>query len=189
MKDAALFVAGLILGLLFMAIPRVNTHVRVLIHAAHQGATDGARAHSDQKFTFVANAPMDRVAPLFGADKERVWAAHWDPQFIYPTSAADQEGMVFAVAHDHLRSVWVNTELDLKNGRIEYVYMIPDALVTVITLRLTPQGNRTQVDVEYQRTALSAEAAAHVQHMAEGDRRAGPDWDKRVNGYLQQASQ
>lgn len=189
MKGAALFVVGLICGLLFMAIPRVNAHVQVLLHAVHRDATEETRAHSDAKFTFLANAPMERVAPLFGASKERVWAAHWDPKFIYPTPAADQEGMVFAVAHDHLRSLWVNTELDLKNGRIQYVYMIPDALATVITLRLTPQGNRTQVDVEYQRTALSAVADAHVQHMAEGDRNAASDWDKRVNGYLQQASQ
>lgn len=188
MKGAALFVVGSIFGLLFMAIPRVNAHVHTLIHAAHR-TTDGARAHSDEKFTFVANGPMERVAPLFGAEKERVWTPHWDPQFIYPTPADDQEGMVFAVSHDHLRSVWVNTELDLKNGRIQYVYMIADALVTVITLRLTPQGKRTQVDVEYQRTALSAEADAHVQHMAEGDRNAGVEWDKRVNSYLQKASQ
>jgi hypothetical protein len=189
MKGATLFVVGLICGLLFMAIPRVSAHVQALLHAARPGTTDGARAHTDEKFTFVANGPMDGVAPLFGADQERVWAQHWDPQFIYPTPATDQEGMVFAVAHDHRQSVWVNTELDLKKGRIQYVYLIPDVLVTVITLRLTPQGNRTQVDVEYERTALSAETDTHVRHMAEADRGAGPDWDKRVNGYLQQASQ
>ncbi|MGB7434760.1 MAG: hypothetical protein WBR26_24685 [Candidatus Acidiferrum sp.] len=184
MKGAALFVVGLLCGLLFMAIPRVNAHAHALLQAVHHGTSE-VRAHSDEKFTFVANGPMERVAPLFGADKERVWAPHWDPQFIYPTPATDQEGMVFAAAHNHLQSVWVNTELDLKNGRIQYAYMIPDALVTVITLRLTPQDNRTQVDVEYQRTALSAEADAHVRHMAEGDRNSGPDWEKHVNAYLQ----
>jgi len=189
MKGAALFVVGLVCGLLFMAIPKVGAHVRTLLHAMHHGASAGARTHTDENFTFVAHAPIEQVAPLFAADKERVWAPHWNPQFIYPTTAADQPGMVFAVAHDHLQSVWVNTDLDLKNGRIQYVYMIPDALVTVITLRLTPQDNRTQVDVKYERTALSAEADAHVRHMAEGDRNAGPDWEKQVNGYLQTAKQ
>lgn len=92
--------------------------------------------------------------------------------------------MVFTVAHNHLRSTWVNSEYDLKSGRIQYVYVIPDALVTVITLRLTPVGEQTQVEVEYERTALSAEADAHVRHLAEGDRRAGPEWEAQVNGYL-----
>jgi hypothetical protein len=188
MKSAGLFLVGLVCGLFLIAIPKVGAHLRGFLHGAHHGTSAGMRAHSEEKFMFVANAPMERVAPLFGADKERVWAPHWDPKFIYPAPAADQQGMVFAVAHDHLQSVWVNTELDLKNGRIQYVYMIPDALVTVITLHLTPQDHRTQVDVQYQRTALSAEADAHVLHMAESDRSAGPDWEQQVNGYLQAPS-
>jgi hypothetical protein len=101
--------------------------------------------------------------------------------------AADEQGMVFTVAHDHLKAAWVNTEFDLKNGRIQYVYIIPDALVTVITLRLEPEGDHTRVEVEYDRTALSAETDAHVRHMAEGDRGSGPEWEKQVNGYLGKA--
>jgi hypothetical protein len=43
------------------------------------------------------------------------------------------------------------------------------------------------VDVQYDRTALSAEADAHVQHMAEQDRTSGPDWEKQVNEYLEKS--
>jgi hypothetical protein len=114
-----------------------------------------------------------------------VWSAKWEPSFIYPLPATDTQGMVFAVAHGHLASVWVNTEFDLKTGRVQYVYVIPDALATVITLRLTPVGNETHVEVEYDRTALSAEADAHVQHMAEQDRSAGAEWERAVNEYLE----
>jgi hypothetical protein len=78
----------------------------------------------------------------------------------------------------------VNTQFDLKNGRIQYVYVIPDALVTVITLQLKPDGDQTHVEVAYDRTALSAEADSHVHHMAEGDRNSGPEWEKQVNDYL-----
>jgi hypothetical protein len=131
---------------------------------------------------------MSEVAPLFGAEKERVWAPGWDPQFIHPVPTADREGMVFTVKHDHLKAAWVNTAFDLRAGRMQYVYVIPDALVTVITIQLTPQGNQTRVDVAYDRTALSAEADAHVRHMAEGDRSSGPDWEKQINGYLATAS-
>jgi hypothetical protein len=183
MKGPWLFVAGAICGVLLMAIPRVVAH----LHAAMRGgsaAMSSGRVHTEEKFAFTAKGTMVEVAPLFGADKERVWSPGWNPKFIHPVPAADEQGMVFSVAHDHLKSVWVNTELDLQNGRIQYVYVIPDALATVITLRLKPDGNQTQVEVDYERTALSAEADGHVRHLAEGDRASGPEWEKQVNEYL-----
>jgi len=54
----------------------------------------------------------------------------------------------------------------------------------VITLQLTPEGERTQVEVEYDRTSLSAQADAHVRHLADGDRQSGPEWEQQVNAYL-----
>lgn len=187
MKGALLFVLGAVCGLAVMAGPRVLAH----LHGAFQGSPDGGgagagRAHTEEKFAFTANSPMESVAPLFGADKEKVWSPEWNPHFIHPLPPADEEGMVFTVSHGSLKVPWVNTEFDLKNGRIQYVYVIPDMLVTVITLRLTPEGKQTRIEVEYDRTALSAEADAHVRHMAEGDRNSGPDWEKHVNAYLGQ---
>ena len=186
MRSVGLFAIGAVCGVLLMAWPKVAAHVRGALHGMHggQSGTNAGRVHTEEKFVFRANGPMEQVAPLFGADKERVWAPHWDPQFVLPEPASDKEGMVFTVAHQHLRAAWVNTAFDVKNGRIQYVYMIPDALVTVITLNLTPQGQQTKVEVEYERTALSADADEHVRHMAEGDRESGPEWEQQVNRYL-----
>ncbi len=124
------------------------------------------------------------MAPLFGANKERAWSPQWDPQFIRPLPAADMQGMVFTVRHGDLQAIWVNTEFDLKNGRIQYAYFIPDALVTVITLKLTPEGKQTKVEVEYDRTALTEEADSHVLQLAEKDRTSGADWENQINSYL-----
>ncbi|MGA8028433.1 MAG: hypothetical protein WB992_14915, partial [Bryobacteraceae bacterium] len=129
--------------------------------------------------------PIEQVAPLFGADKERVWSPGWNPQFIHPAPPADMRGMVFTVKHGDFQSIWVNTDFDLRNGRVEYVYVIPGALVTVITLRLTSEGNQTRIEVQYDRTALSAEGDAHVLHLAKQDHDAGPAWEKQVNTYLE----
>jgi hypothetical protein len=187
-KGALLFVLGAVCGLAVMAGPRAFAHLHGILHGSHDGEASAAkRAHTEERFAFTAMAPMEVVAPLFGADKERVWSPGWNPQFIHPLPASDEQGMVFDVAHSHLKAAWVNTEFDLKNGRIQYVYVIPDALVTVITLRLTPDGKRTRVEVEYDRTALTAEADSHLRHMAEGDRTSGPDWEQHVNGYLAQS--
>ncbi len=187
MKGAWLFVLGLAFGVAAMAAPQVVRHLHAALHSDH--AQPGApRAHTEETFSFTARGKMEDVALLFGADKERVWSPGWNPKFIHPIPAADQQGMVFTVAHDHLKAAWVNTEFDLKSGRIQYVYMIPDALVTVITLQLQPQGDHTQVEVHYYRTALSAEADTHVRHMAEGDRASAPEWEKQVNDYLAKAT-
>jgi hypothetical protein len=170
-----------------MALPGVAAHLQAARRRA-SGTPQGpgvVRAHTEEKFAVIARAPMPQVVPLFGADKERVWAPGWDPHFVHPVPASDEEGMVFTAAHSHLRSVWVNTEFDPKAGRIQYVYVIPDAMVTRITLRLMPEGNQTRVQVAYDRTALSEEGDAHVRHMSERDRGSGPDWEKQVNEYLQ----
>ena len=186
MKGAWVFVVGAVCGVAVMALPKIATHLHGAFHGNHgaPSGTDKTRAHTEERFAFTAKAPIDRVWPLFGAEKERVWAPNWNPHFLHPVPANDEEGMVFTVAHDHTRSAWVNTQFDEKNGHIQYVYMIPDALVTVITLQLTAEGEQTRVEVEYDRTALSPEADAHVKQMAVGDRTSAPEWEKQVNDYF-----
>jgi hypothetical protein len=187
MKGIWLFLLGGVCGAVLVMLPKAAAHLHAAAHALEGDRTssDARRSHAEEKFVFTAHAPMDRVAPLFGADKERVWSPQWDPQFIYPLPAADVQGMVFAVAHHRRHSIWVNTELNRKEGRVQYVYVIPDALVTVLTLKLKPEGNQTLVEVHYDRTALTAEADAHVGDMAKQDRESGPDWDKQINQYLE----
>src|SRR5437868_2158823 len=109
--------------------------------------------HVSHQFSFTIHAPMKAAAPLFGAHAERAWAGpEWDPQFIFPHPATDKEGMVFTVAHPHMRATWVNTIFDLKNGRVQYVYLIPDALATRIDIHITaPNVSTTNVDVVYER--------------------------------------
>jgi hypothetical protein len=185
MNGAWMFVLGLACGSAAMGWPRVQEHIHGM-YGGHgtKSAVGTARAHSEEKFAFTAQAPMERVAPLFGADHERVWSPGWDPQFVHPQPATDVRGMVFTVAHGHHEAVWVNTQLDLKNGRVQYAYVVPDMLATLITLQLTAEGEKTRVEVKYERTALNADADEHVRRMAEKDRAAGPEWEKQVNEYL-----
>jgi hypothetical protein len=187
MKGSWLFVLGAACGAALMLLPKAAMHLHGATHAFQGNVPSTAvpRAHSEEKFTFVARASLQQVTPLFGADKERLWSPGWDPQFIHPLPAADTQGMVFSVAHHHTRSVWVNTELNLNAGRVQYVYVIPDILVTVITLNLTPKGNQTAVEVRYDRTALTPAADAHVHEMATQDRVSGPEWEQQINQYFE----
>ncbi len=145
-----------------------------------------ALLHTREHFSLSASAPFDVAWPLFGADKERVWAPDWEPLFLWPEKPFDQEGMVFRVAHEAGSAVWVNTAFDRSAQRIQYVYVIPDVVVTVITLRLTARGASTGVDVLYERTALRPSANELVKHMASRDRLAGAEWSEQISRHLGQ---
>jgi hypothetical protein len=146
-------------------------------------------AHTRTEFSFTVNAPFEKVVPLFGANEERKWAADWNPQFIYPTPARDQQGEVFKVAHGQHSSVWINTALDLTAGHIQYAYVLNDAMATLIDIHATRQGaQKTAVTVVYERTALIPEANEHVQHFAKGDAGAGKEWGEAMNAYFAKAA-
>lgn len=147
-------------------------------------AETSSRVRTCEEFEFVANAPLDRVFPLFGAARERVWAEDWNPQFVWPKEPEDREGMVFRVDHDGRMAVWVNTRFDRGSNRVQYVYVLPDTVATVITLRLTPRPTATHVAVRYERTSLATDADAAVLRMAERDKTAGAEWAAQINGYF-----
>lgn len=152
---------------------------------AQQSSLTETLAHTRTEFHFTANGTLEQTAPLFGADEERKWAPDWKPQFVYPRPARDQEGMVFHVAHGEHSSTWVDTAYDLAGGHIQYAYVLNDAMVTTIDIRLVREGtSKTAVSVVYERTALLPEANEHVQHFAKGDEKAGKEWEEQINQYL-----
>jgi hypothetical protein len=140
--------------------------------------------HTSEQFAFLANGPLADVFPLLGADAERAWAPGWEPGFIWPATPSDRAGMVFQIARGRQVATWVNTLFDPDTGRVQYVYVVPEVVVTVITLQLHSQGAGTEVTVRYERTSLSPESDAVVKAMAEHDRAAGPEWASQINAHL-----
>ena len=154
--------------------------------AAQESLSEEVLAHTHTEFSFTAHASFERTAPLFGADEERKWAPDWNPKFIYPVPAHDQQGMIFQVAHGELTSTWVNTAFDLSGGHFQYAYVLANTMVTLIDIHLTRDGqHKTSVNVVYERTALSPEANEHVRHFAKGDQKAEAEWEKQINGYFE----
>ena len=189
MRAAGYFVAGALFATVFAAIPKAIAHLHPAIPPDHgsEHPTGQNRAHTHEEFAFTANGTMEQAAPLFGADGERVWVDSWDPQFLFPRPGSDKQGMVFTIDRHGSHAVWVNTEFDLKNGRMQYVYVVPSVMASLITLRLAPSGDKTEVTVIYERTSLSMEADDRVRQMAEADREAGPKWEEAINRYLGKA--
>jgi hypothetical protein len=154
------------------------------LNAAAQRAEKPVRVSNS--FQFAAQAPMEVAAPLFGPEGERCWAGeHWDPQFVYPQPAHDEQGVVFTVQHGDHNSVWVNTVFDLKAGRMQYVMVVPEKFVSVIDVRLIPEGAAaTKVDVSYLRTALDPSLNEAVIAMGDKDRASGEEWKRSIESCL-----
>jgi hypothetical protein len=93
--------------------------------------------HVRNEFAFTVRAHCGIVAPLFGAHKERVWAGEeWNPNFVHPNPPEDKCGGVFTVEGHDYTSTWINTSFDLELGHIQYVYFVPDCMVTLIDIHL-----------------------------------------------------
>jgi hypothetical protein len=137
-------------------------------------------------FDIVVHLPYAEAAPLFGPEGERPWAGkHWNPQFIYPHPAHDEQGAVFTIHHGPVTAVWVNTLFDLEARHFQYAYFIPDIMVTTIDVRFTPtDANNTSVHVVYTRTALTPEGNDHVATFTNTDKSAAHDWQQAIDTYL-----
>ncbi len=142
-------------------------------------------AHTHEEFSLIVNTSYDEAFPLFGAYEERKWAKGFEPQFIHPFPARDQQGMVFTTERDGRLSVWTNTAFDPATGHVQYIYVVNDAMVTLIDIHLAKaNAAETRVSVVYERTALRPEVNELVAQQAKGDENRGSEWAAMINGYL-----
>jgi hypothetical protein len=141
-------------------------------------------AHTSVEFHFTVNLPYKDAAPLFGAWAEQKWAPEFKPEFLYPLPPADQEGTVFRVQKGEHSSIWVNTLFDLPAGRVQYVYVLGEILVTRIDIRIKSGGDhKTNVSVTYERTALNSSANNRVKSLAKADAGSADEWRNAINSY------
>ena len=142
--------------------------------------------HTQTAFDIVVPLPYAEAAPLFGPEGERPWAGkHWDPQFLYPQPARDEQGVVFTNHHGPVTAVWVNTLFDLEARHFIYAYFIPGIMVTTIDLRFnSADPASTPVHIVYSRTALAPEGNDHVATFTATDKTAAHDWQQSIDAYL-----
>ena len=143
-------------------------------------------ASSHHAFEFVVHLSYADTAPLFGPEGERAWAGkHWDPKFLHPQPAHDEQGAVFTVQHGPVNAVWVNTLFDLEARHFIYVYFMADIMVTTVDVRFKPiDATNTQVNVSFTRTALTPRGNEHVTAMSETDKAADKEWSQKIEAYL-----
>ncbi len=142
--------------------------------------------HKETSFDLLINQPYAVVAPLFGADGERAWGgADWDPHFIFPIPAKDVSGAIFTLEHGHRKMLWITPIFDLAGRHIEHLYVIHDAMVTLIDITFPDASpDTTKVHVVYQRTALAPGSNQHVEQLAAQDATAAQEWQHAIDNYF-----
>jgi hypothetical protein len=142
--------------------------------------------HVRTSFDLVVPAPYAETAPLFGPEGERVWVGrHWDPQFVHPQPAHDEQGAVFTLSRGPVSEVWVNTLFDVEGRHFQYVYFMANLLVTTVDVQFKPiDDSSTRVNVVFSRTALTPEGNERVTAMSDEDKVADKEWPRKINAYL-----
>ncbi len=183
-------------GLSLALMAAAGAAALILLH--RRTADEGEpKVHVRNEFSFPVHAPMTVVAPLFGANRERLWAENWNPHFVFPSDLADGadiEGEVFTVSHDHglhrLQATWVNTALDFANGHVAYAYVIEGVMVTRIDIDMhAPDAKSTAVHVVYERTTLSSSANNRIREMGRTDAASALEWQTQIEAALKKSGQ
>ena len=119
---------------------------------------------------------------LFTPRGERLWADGWDPQFPAPADDDTQPGTVFETAHGPQRTTWVVCARE--PGRsVRYARIAHGRDAGTVTVSLddgTAPGESRVATVEYDLTALSAEAAAELGRFAAGYPQFLRHWEEAI---------
>jgi hypothetical protein len=140
-----------------------------------------------QSFTISLKGSVADVTPLFGPVREAEWAPSWTPRFLHPELGGQCEGAVFtSVSSNGTERLGLLAAYDLKEGRVEYVFIAPGFTANEIKIRVLPDGDKQcKATITYRHSALAPEGNKEVQklnaHWAEQQR---AHWESAINAAL-----
>jgi hypothetical protein len=124
-----------------------------------------ANAMSQDKFiskrisrtaSFVLDAHIEDVFPLFGPIKEKLWAEGWNPSVVYAKNNFVEQHMVFQTKGSPEEELynWTVTDFQPSNYLIEYTVFTANRIwfIKVICIE---KDNGTHVSVTYTYTGLN----------------------------------
>jgi len=124
---------------------------------------------------------------LFTPRGEKLWADGWDPVFPAPADDDTEPGTVFETAHGQQRTTWVVCARE--PGRsVRYARLAHGRDAGTVTVSLddgTGPGESRVATVEYDLTALSAEAATELARFAAGYPQYLRHWEEAIAAATQ----
>jgi hypothetical protein len=108
--------------------------------------------------------PFEQALRAFTPEGERAWVDHWDPA--YPAGGPEGDGDAPDTVFTTHGTVWVVAAAGPDSRR--YARVTPGSDAGTVTVRCTPDGEATAVEVTYALTALSEEGAHRLEALADG---------------------
>ena len=138
--------------------------------------------------TIMLHGAIDRVFPLFGPVREKLWAHGWEPEIVYATSQEPEERMIFRTRSafpEEAYYTWTVSQYRPSAWLIEYVVTTPNRL-WFIRVRCEAVAGNTSARIAYTYTALNdlGTALNRVALDKLFDRNLMV-WEVAINHYLQ----
>jgi hypothetical protein len=138
--------------------------------------------------TFVAEAPIETVFPLFGAFEERKWAIGWNPVLIYPENEMIEEGTTFKTTGkgDEPDYLWRVILYDTEAYVIRYLVSTENRYWTInVTCSEKDRGAKTAVTVTYTYIGLNAKGnQCNTRDIGTMFRENLQDWADAINDFI-----
>ncbi len=106
---------------------------------------------------FLLTLPAEMAFHLFTAEGERTWVPGWNPTIL--GGLPQERGLVFLTGTGEDFTIWTVLETDPIALRLFYSRVTPASRAALVEVSLSPEGAGCRVDVGYDITALSPEAA------------------------------
>jgi hypothetical protein len=148
---------------------------------AHEDFTP---VHVERTGTLRVDRPLAQAFPLFSPEGERRWVAGWEPRYLHPRDVpSDAPGTVFRTRHGGEDTEWLVLRYSAAEGVAEYLRVTPGSRMGTVTVRATERDGRTDVEVTYRLTSLSAAGTRTLEQMtAESYAAMLGEWERLIGG-------
>jgi len=119
---------------------------------------------------FEIAQPVAKLFPLFSPEGEKYWVPGWDYDNVMGTTELCEDYVFLTKTHDHgtTDAIWLVKKYDRQAWLVEFYKIEPGDKAGVVTVQCTELGAaRTNVEVTYKYTALSATGERFVEGFTE----------------------
>lgn len=156
----------------------------------HSNQDDFISEKISQTASFIVNADIKKVFPLFGAFEERKWAPHWEPILIHPDQEIIEEGTTFKVdaSNGHgpeSEFLWIVSKYEPELFLIQYLVSTPNRFWTITVHCKTTETAQTKATVTYSYIGLNEKGnELNQKNLVSMYEQGLQDWAAAINGYL-----
>ena len=120
--------------------------------------------------SFEMAVSIAELFPLFSPEGEKDWVPGWEYENVMGTTELSEDYVFLTKTHDHgtANAIWIVKKYDPKSHFVQFYKIEPEHKIGVVTVKCTElEAERTQVEVTYKYTALSATGEMFVSEFSE----------------------